>query len=241
MANSANLNIIAKALEKISNKVARDFGEIENMQSNIFAATKFANSCYLSIKEKIANDLKSIRPKYNIKFLDGEEIINSQNGKFCYIVAPVEGLVNLSRSLPNFSSFIALQENIDGKEIITEFVLQDIIHNEIYSASKGGGSFLNNRRIRVLQHKPLNNIMCCLGSQKLLQHQFIEKQNFQLIFDSCPALNIARLAAGKIDLVILDKSQKTLLNIMSLLINESSLSVKEQDDLILIANPKLLN
>ena len=65
---SANLNIIIKSLEKSTMHVARDFSELENLQSNPASAAKFADACARKIKKLLIDDLTKIRPQYNIFF-----------------------------------------------------------------------------------------------------------------------------------------------------------------------------
>ena len=60
MRYSPNLSIIIKALDKISGKLARDLGEIDNLQNNPFSASKFAIACYQRIKKDLAEDLDDI-------------------------------------------------------------------------------------------------------------------------------------------------------------------------------------
>ncbi len=177
MIKSPNLNVIIKALDKISHKIARDFGEIENMQNNNFTAAKFANSCYLAVKKQLIRELGAINPQYNIRFLDGEEIINDKNSRFCYLIAPIDGLLNLSRSIPSFTSVIALEETKDNKKEITCCAINNIINGETYAASKNNGAFLNNIRIKCSNHKPLNNILCSITNKKLLLIKYLRMIN----------------------------------------------------------------
>jgi myo-inositol-1(or 4)-monophosphatase len=240
MSRSPNLNIIIKSLDKISNKIARDFGEIENLQNNNFAALKFANSCYKSVKEKITRDLTTINPQYNIKFLDGEEVTNDKNSRFCYIVSPIDGLLNLARSIPSFTSIIALEETIDGKKEIICCAINDIVHGEIYSAAKGGGAFLNNRKIRISSNKPLNNVLCSITNKNLLSSKLLDNKNFTLQLRNCSSLDVAHYVAGKIDLIAFNKDDNKILNITSILIKESGGFIEEKEDLTIVSNNKIL-
>jgi myo-inositol-1(or 4)-monophosphatase len=239
MIRSPNLNIILKALDSISTKMARDFGEIEHLQGNNFAAQKFANSCYKAVKEKITKELLSINPGYNIKFLDGETIINDTSSKFSYIIAPIDGLFNLSRAITNFSNVVALQEDIDGKKEIVAVAVSDIANNEIYVASKGGGTFLNNRRIRFASHRPVNNILCALANQSLLKNKIINDEKFKFQLSNCSSLDVGRLVANRLDLVLFDNKDHAMLTLVSLLVKEAGGTISLKDNILFCGNIKL--
>lgn len=241
MIRSPHLNVMVKALDKISSKIARDFGEIENLQSNNFAASKFANSCYKAVKEKLAADLLSIQPSHNIRFLDGEKITNDPKSKFCYVIAPIDGLFNLSRSIPAFTSLIALEEENDGKKEVTAVVISDVVHNLIFTASKGGGAFLNNRRIRISPHKPLNNIFCALNNSQLLKSTLVNDPKLQLQLSNCSSLNVANLAAGKLDLVVFAEDDLEILDITAILVKEAGGMIAARGGLVYVGNDKLVN
>jgi myo-inositol-1(or 4)-monophosphatase len=232
---------MVKALDKVSSKMARDYGEIENLQNNSFAALKFANACYKSIKEKMIRDLIAFNPQYNIRFLDGEEIINDKESKFCYIISPIDGLLNFSRSLTGFSNVIALEENVDGKKEITTVAISSVANNEVYIAHKGSGAFLNNRRIRASTSKPVSNIVCGIADQSLFNNKLIAGRNFKLYLNNCHSLDIAYQASGKLDLAIFSKNDQEMLKITSVLVKEAGGSVSQQGDVILVGIEKLVS
>lgn len=240
MSRSPQVNVILKALDKVSAKIARDFGEIENLQNNNFAAVKFANSCYKAVKEKLIADLSAISPSYNIRVLDGEVITNNPASKFCYIIAPIDGLFNLSRGIYSFSSAIALEEETDGKKEVVALAINDVVHNLLFIASKGNGAFLNNRRIRVTSHKPLTNVFTAVTSNKLLKSDLVNDAKLKLQLNNCPTLDVANLAAGKLDLVVFDESEAEILNMTSLLVREAGAMIKKKDNIFLVGNDKLV-
>lgn len=240
MIKSPNLNVITKALDKVSSKMARDFGELENLQSNNFAAAKFANATYTSIKEKLTSELTNARPEFNIRFLDGEKIINNERSKYCFIVAPIDGLLNFSRALTSFSNIVALEEENDGKKEITEIAISNIAGNELCVASKGGGAFLNNRRIRIASHKPLNNILCAISDKNLFKNKILDDKKYVLSLSNCSSLDLVNLAASKLDLAVFSPNNHEILKIATILIKEAGGMVSQKEDLTLVGNNKLI-
>jgi myo-inositol-1(or 4)-monophosphatase len=242
MLHSPNLNVVIKSLEKISARLARDFSELENLQSNNFSAIKFANSCYKRIEESLIGELKKVRNEYNIEFSDGKKIINNPSCEYQYIVCPIDGLLNLSRSIQSFSSFIALEYVADGKKEIISSAILNVAGNEIYVCEKGSGAFVNNRKIYVAKRELEDNIICSLSSQNLISHQIIQKlQEKKAVFQitNCSSLDIAYFASGKIDLCIFDVSDKNFLQAVLLIAKEAGGKVLERDGLIIVGNGKI--
>ena len=219
-------------MDKISGRLARDFGEIENLQNNYATAVKFANACYQRIKESLIQDLTKIHPEYNIEFLDGQKVINNPNAEYNYIISPVDGLLNLSRSIPYFSTMVALEHNSVGKKEVVAVALSNVASNELYFAEKGGGAFLNNRRVRVSENKS-GSLICAVSDANLAKDKFINHLN------SCFSLDIAYLAAGKIDIAIFNIKHKESLRALFLLAKEAGSTIAEKDGLIIVSNGKI--
>jgi myo-inositol-1(or 4)-monophosphatase len=243
MLHSPNLNVIIKSLEKISARLARDFVELENLQSNNFSAVKFANSCYKRIEETLIDELKKVRGEYNFELVDGRIIIHNPNSEYQYIVCPVDGLLNLSRSLQSFSSFVALEHTAKNgqKEVISTTIL-NVAGNEIYLCEKGSGAFLNNRRIRVSKRDLKDVILCSLANPDLINHPIVKNlQTNKAVFQTsnCPSLDIAYFAAGKLDLCVFEVGDKNFLKAILLLAKEAGGEVIEKDGLILVGNGKI--
>lgn len=243
MLHSPNLNVVIKSLEKVSTRLARDFVELENLQNNNFSAIKFANSCYKRIEESLIDELKKVRGEYNFELVDGRKIVNNPASEYQYIVCPVDGLFNLSRSIPAFSSFVALEHlSSDGKKEIISTTILNVTGNEIYICEKGSGAFLNNRKIRVSKRELKDGILCSLSNQNLINHPIVKNlQNGKAIFkaSNCPSLDIAYLAAGKIDLCIFEKGDENFLKGILLLAKEAGGEIVEKEGLVLVSNSHL--
>jgi myo-inositol-1(or 4)-monophosphatase len=243
MLHSPNLNVIIKSLEKISVRLARDFVELENLQSNSFSAAKFANSCYKRIEESLVEELKKVRSEYNFEFVDGRKIINNPNSEYNYIICPVDGLLNLSRSLPAFTSFVGLAHcNQDGKKEIINSAVLNVLGNETYACEKGAGVFLNNRKIRVSKREAKDGVLGSLVNHNLINHPIVKKLVDQkAIFktSNCPSLDIAYFAAGKIDLCIFEAGDQNFLETVLLLAREAGGVAVEKEGLFVVSNGKV--
>ena len=244
MLHSPNLNVVIKSLEKISSRLARDFVELENLQSNNFSAVKFANSCYKRIEETLVDELKKVRGDYNFEMADGRKIIHNPNSQYQYIVCPIDGLLNLSRSIQYFSSFVALEYiSPSGKPEVISTTILNVAANEIYPCEKGSGAFVNNRKIRVSKRELKDGIVCSLSNHDLANHPIVQNlKTHKAVFqtNNCASLDIAHLAAGKIDLCIFEEADKNFLKALLLLVKEAGGEVIEKDGLILASNGRII-
>ena len=227
MRYSANLNVIIKAIEKAASKVSRDFIELENLQSNVFSANKFASACYNRVKEILIEDLSKIRPDYSIFFADGQKIIN-QNKEYSYVIFPIDGIDNLLRSNPDFTIAVALQYHGENnhKETIA-LAINKMVGGELYYCEKGFGAYLNSRRIRVSKRGNNDFPLIATNDSNLAK-------KFAMRAYGSKTMEIAYLASSKLDLVILDCDD--LANSFSLLVKEAGGKIIVQDKQILFSN-----
>ena len=216
---TANLNRMIKILENISNILLRDFVEIENLQNNYNAAAKFANSSYQKIVDKF---LQEFGENSDIELLSGKNLNDHKNCKEFYIISPIEGMVNFSRALPNFSSFISYgQINDDGRKQILESSMILPIENQIFTSAKNSWLFYNNRIVKITNNNNLITAIENIKFSNLCQDQEIR-------ISGSVSNDIAKFALGKIDQVIF--SDKNLKNALKLYILESGGRVEKIND-----------
>ena len=77
----------------------------------------------------------------------GEEfgLQGPDQAEFQWIIDPLDGTTNFIHGLPNYAVSIALTQR--GQ--VTQACIYDPSRNELFTASRGGGTFLNDRRVRV--------------------------------------------------------------------------------------------
>lgn len=76
---------------------------------------------------------------------------NKTSSEYQWIIDPLDGTTNFLHGLPQYAVSIALTK----KNVLDQAVIFDPTRNELFTASKGGGAFLNDRRIRVSKVKEL--------------------------------------------------------------------------------------
>ncbi len=185
---SSNLNVMIKAAEKASKLVIRDFGEVEKLQVSKKGPRDFVTKTDKRVENIIIEELS--KTKKNYSFLS-EEIgkINNKDKDNIWIIDPIDGTTNFLHGIPHFAICIALQSK---KEIISGLIF-DPIKDEMFFAEKNKGSYLNNQRMRVSKKNILED---CLFSSN---HEGVKFSSFNMRYTGCAALDLAYVAAGRLD------------------------------------------
>lgn len=231
MRYSANLNVILKAVEKATSRMARDFIELENLQSNPMSAQKFAVACYGRVKQVLFDDFSKLRPEYNIIFSDGEKIIHNSKAEYCYIIHPIDGFNNLMRSSPDFSVAVALEHSdSSGQKEAISVAVAKIFGGETYYCEKGFGAYVNNRRIRVSK-RTSGEMLVATEEQN-----FLAEKNEALRSYGCRTLEMAYVASSRLEKAIFKNQNYELFKPFILLVKEAGGKVTEDGSKITITN-----
>ncbi|MEM7268096.1 MAG: inositol monophosphatase family protein [Pseudomonadota bacterium] len=141
---SANLNVMIKAARRAARSLVRDFGEVENLQVSMKGAGDFVSKADLKSEEIIRDVLMEARPAYGWLAEEGGEA-ESQDGMHRWIVDPLDGTTNFLHGLPHWAVSIALER----KGEVIAAVVYDPAKDEMFTAEKGAGAYMNDRRLRV--------------------------------------------------------------------------------------------
>ena len=157
---SANINVMVKACRKASKIIIRDFGEIENLQVSLKGPGDFVTNCDKKVEKILIEELQKARPSYSILSEEIGKITNDES--FKWIIDPIDGTANFLHGIPHFAISIGLEHN---KEIICG-IIYDPIKDEMFTAEKGNGSYLNNQRMRVSSRSQLKDCIIFTGGPK---------------------------------------------------------------------------
>ena len=151
---------MVKACRKASKTLIRDFGEIENLQVSLKGPGDFVTNCDKKVEKILIDELLKARPSYSILSEEIGEINNDDS--FKWIIDPIDGTSNFLHGIPHFAISIGLEHN---KEIVCG-IIYDPIKDEMFTAEKGNGSYLNNQRMRVSSRSKLEDCMIFTGGPK---------------------------------------------------------------------------
>ena len=151
---------MVKACRKASKTVIRDFGEIENLQVSLKGPGDFVTNCDKKVEKILIDELLKARPSYSILSEEIGEINNDDS--FKWIIDPIDGTSNFLHGVPHFAISVGLEHN---KEIICG-IIYDPIKDEMFTAEKGNGSYMNKQRMRVSSRSKLEDCMIFTGGPK---------------------------------------------------------------------------
>ena len=185
---SANLNIMIKAAEKASKSIIRDFGEVEKLQVSKKGPNDFVTKTDKQVEKILIEELS--KTKKNFSFLAEESgSIKNKDKENIWIIDPIDGTTNFLHGIPHFAICIAHQ----SKGEILSGLIFDPIKDEMFFAEKDKGAFLNNQRLRVSKKNLLND---CLFSSN---HEGVRFSDLNMRYSGCAALDLAYVAAGRLD------------------------------------------
>jgi myo-inositol-1(or 4)-monophosphatase len=158
MARSAILNVMVAAAMKAARGLNRDFGEVENLQVSRKGPADFVSAADRRAEEVIRAELLRARPNYGLLMEESGETEGSDR-QHRWIVDPLDGTTNFLHGIPQFAISIALERQ--GR--LSAAVVYDPIADELFAAERGGGAFLNDRRLRVAARQNLADCVIATG------------------------------------------------------------------------------
>ena len=203
MARSALLNVMVQAAMKAGRSLARDFGEVQNLQVSLKGPGDYVSQADRKAEEIIHAELSRARPGYAF-LMEERGIVEGEDEQHRWIVDPLDGTTNFLHGLPMFSISIALERQ--GQ--IVAGVIYNPAMDELYTAERGGGAFVNDRRLRVAGRSKLADTVIGTGIPHLgrghhgnylieLRNVMAETAGIRRIGSA--ALDLAYVAAGRLD------------------------------------------
>ena len=155
---SANVNVMIKAARKAARSLLRDFGEVEQLQVSSKGPGDFVSKADIRAEQLIREELTEARPNYGWLGEESGEVKGADPTRR-WIVDPLDGTTNFLHGLPHWSISIALEH----KGEVVAGVIYDPVKDEMFVAEKGGGAYLNDRRLRVSGRKDLIEMIFATG------------------------------------------------------------------------------
>jgi myo-inositol-1(or 4)-monophosphatase len=197
------LNVMANAALKASRGLLRDFGEVEQLQVSIKGPGEFVSTADLKAERMVKAELSRAHPAYGFLAEEGGEAPGTDR-RHRWIVDPLDGTTNFLHGIPHFAVSIALER--DG-EVVAGIVYEPT-RDEMYSAEKGLGAYVNDRRLRVSARRQLGDAVIGTGMPyrtKGDQDAYLDTLAAVMAATSgvrrtgAAALDLAYVAAGRYD------------------------------------------
>ena len=195
------VNVMVRAARQAGNILLRHMGKLESLSVFEKGPQDYASEVDSLAEAAIIKELRRAHPDVAIL---AEESGAMGKGRQTFVIDPLDGTSNFLHGIPHFCISIALVENGEP----TDGVIFDPLRNEVFSASKGAGATLNDRKIRVADRKDLNGAMLITGfppreRARLAPHlaaiQSLLGEAEDIRRTGSAALDLAYVAAGRAD------------------------------------------
>ncbi|HWK13691.1 MAG TPA: inositol monophosphatase family protein [Rhizobiaceae bacterium] len=203
MARSALLNVMVQAAMKAGRSLSRDFGEVQNLQVSLKGPGDYVSQADRKAEDIVYTELSRARPGYSFLMEERGEVAGD-DGQHRWIVDPLDGTTNFLHGIPIFAISIALERQ--GQ--LVAGVIYNPAMDELYTAERGGGAFMNDRRMRVAARRKLSDAVIGTGIPHLGRghhgHALVDLRNVMgetagIRRLGAASLDLAYVAAGRMD------------------------------------------
>jgi myo-inositol-1(or 4)-monophosphatase len=195
------LNTAVKAARKAGSIINRASLDVDLVKVASKGRSDFVTEVDRAAEQAIVDILLKAYPDHAIL---AEESGASGDSEYTWIIDPLDGTTNFIHGFPQYAVSIALRH----REHVTQAVVFDPTRNELFTASRGRGAFLNERRIRVSKRSKLSE--CLIGTGfpfRSLEHLDEYVRMFRSVTEhtagirrpGAAALDLAYVAAGRLD------------------------------------------
>ena len=191
----------ARAAGAIINRAALDVEAVRISQKQV---NDFVTEVDHAAEQAIIETLLTAYPGHGILAEESGREQGAKNSDYVWIIDPLDGTTNFIHGYPVYAVSIAL--SFKGR--MEHAVVYDPTRNDLFTATRGRGAFLNERRIRVSKRTQLKDCLIATGFHFRPGDNF--KQYLAMMADLMPrtaglrrpgaaALDLAYVAAGYAD------------------------------------------
>ena len=196
------LNIAIKAARRAGQIINRDSTDLDLVKVAAKRPNDFVTEVDQAAEAAIIEVLQDAYPSYGILAEESGE--STKGAEFQWIIDPLDGTTNFIHGFPQYAVSIALAHQ--GQ--VVHGVVYDPVRNELFTASKGRGAFLNDRRIRVSKRTKLGEALIGTGfpyrvfdrvDEYLSIFRELTQKTAGLRRPGAASLDLAYVAAGRLD------------------------------------------
>ena len=196
------LNIAVRAARRagsIINRAALDSGGLRVTSKR---AKDFVTQVDHAAEEAIIDIVRKSYPEHG--FVAEESGIANADAEHVWIIDPLDGTTNFIHGFPQYCVSIGIK----SRGALAHAVIYDPGRNELFTASKGRGAFLNDRRIRVSALTRFGDALVGTGFPfKEVTRLELYTRQLQTMMRTCAgvrragaaALDLAYVACGRLD------------------------------------------
>jgi myo-inositol-1(or 4)-monophosphatase len=200
---SATLNVMIAAARKAARSLARDFGEVENLQVSRKGPSDFVSAADMKVEQTLFEELSRVRPGYGF-LMEERGAIEGTDKTHRWLVDPLDGTTNFLHGIPHF----AISVGLEREGVLVAGVVYNVARDELFWAERGAGAFLNDRRLRVAARSDMRDALFATGTpfHGRPGHDVFLREVERIIARSAgvrrwgaASLDLAYVAAGRFD------------------------------------------
>ncbi len=153
------INVAVKAARAAGSLINRAALDIESVRVSSKQVNDFVTEVDVACEKTIIETLLTAYPGHGIWAEESGTEHGAQDSEFVWIIDPLDGTTNFIHGLPVYCVSIALA--VKGK--IEQAVVYDPTRNDLFTATKGRGAYMNDRRIRVSKRIHMEECLISTG------------------------------------------------------------------------------
>lgn len=195
------LNIAIRAARNAGDLIQRSSQNLDNIHIDQKGRNDYASEVDRMAEHEIIKVIRTAFPDHAIL---AEESGEHQGNDYVWVIDPLDGTTNFLHGFPQYAVSIALK----NKNKLELGVIYDPIRDELFTAERGGGAMLNNRKIRVAKHNSMRGALIGTGFPFKKQENLEPYLNmFRAVTQDtagirragAAALDLAYVACGRLD------------------------------------------
>jgi myo-inositol-1(or 4)-monophosphatase len=160
---SPHMTVMQNAAQKAAKRLLRDFNEVEQLQVSVKGPGDFVSQADLRAEQTMREELAKARPGYSF-LMEESGKSGSDNWAWRWVVDPLDGTSNFLHGIPHWCISIALERRLqDGGTEIAAGMIYNPVVDEMFWAERGGGAYLNERRLRVSARREFKDALFATG------------------------------------------------------------------------------
>jgi myo-inositol-1(or 4)-monophosphatase len=200
------LNTAVKAARKAGAIINRAALNLDRLTIQVKRDRDYVSEVDRAAEQAIIDALLEAYPNHGILAEESgaRPAAEGKTDEYQWIIDPLDGTTNFLHGLQQYSVSIALRH----KGQITQAVVYDPSSNELFTASRGRGAFLNDRRIRVSKRQKMEDCLVGTGfpfrefshaEAYINMFREVMKRTSGIRRPGSAALDLAYVAAGRYD------------------------------------------
>src|SRR5436309_7552300 len=152
------LTTAVKAARRAGSVINRGARDLDLLTVTTKGPKDFVSEVDRAAEAAIVDTLHATYPDHAILAEEGTAKGANADAEYLWIIDPLDGTTNFLHGFPQYCVSIALQH----KGQITQGVIYDPVRNDLFTATRGRGAFLNDHRMRVSRRQHLKE--CLIGT-----------------------------------------------------------------------------